>query len=187
MPFDVLIDKPVNLNDHLAMLGITPVPMETLTRHKAEQERLHRAHLLSTPWPLLGLYAVVSALIGCMMFPRFHSLVATALFTMAVGGLLTLVVVALVGTYITLMDITIYGKPTWVEFEAMAFHDPMMPPSIRAIIRDVRRNMPGYVVIGELRQKEVVLDPYVLIVQNGERACLGIWAGSEVIACAETI
>ena len=187
MPFDVLVDKPVSLNDHLALLGITPVPMETLNRHKAAQEHLYRAHPLSTPWPTLGLFTVFAAIAGCMTLPTMHSLLATIMFTVMVSGLLTMVTVAVIATFITGMGIRIYGKPAWVESFARTFNDPMIPPPIRQVVREVRRNMPGHLVLGELRRKEVVFDPYIVIVQNGERACLGIWVGDDVIACAEMI
>ena len=47
MPFDVKGFQPYTLTDHLASIGITPVPMAVLTAHKADQERKHPESLLN--------------------------------------------------------------------------------------------------------------------------------------------
>jgi hypothetical protein len=39
-------------------------------------------------------------------------------------------------------------------------------------------------ILGELLQQQVVLDPYLLIVYGNERICLGIWDGRRIIAAA---
>ena len=54
----------------------------------------------------------------------------------------------------------------------------------RAILR---REAPGWIlVLGELLQQEAVLDPYILLERDGERVCLGIWDGRQIIAAAAT-
>ena len=39
-------------------------------------------------------------------------------------------------------------------------------------------------ILGELLQEQVVLDPYLLLRYRGERVCLGIWDGRRVVAAA---
>ena len=62
-----------------------------------------------------------------------------------------------------------------------------MPLRIALLARDLRREAPGSIlVLGELVQQEVVLDPYLLLERDGERVCLGIWDGRRIIAAAAT-
>ena len=44
------------------------------------------------------------------------------------------------------------------------------------------RHRARVLVLGELLQQEVVLDPYLLLERGGERVCLGIWDGRRIIA-----
>ena len=45
------------------------------------------------------------------------------------------------------------------------------------------RELPGAtLILGELVQDTAVLDPYLLLTYRGERICLGIWDGDELIA-----
>jgi hypothetical protein len=60
-----------------------------------------------------------------------------------------------------------------------------VPMRIARLARDLHREAPGSaMILGELLQQQVVLDPYLLIVYGNERICLGIWDGRRIIAAA---
>jgi hypothetical protein len=78
------------------------------------------------------------------------------------------------------------GRAYWQQTNAVTYLDPTIPEPIREVVQKVRRTMPAnaLLIIGELIQNEAVIDPYVVVHLNGERACLGIWLDDKVIACA---
>jgi hypothetical protein len=58
-----------------------------------------------------------------------------------------------------------------------------VPRSIAAQARLLLRELPGaMLILGELVQDTAVLDPYLLLTYRGERICLGIWDGDDLIA-----
>jgi hypothetical protein len=58
-----------------------------------------------------------------------------------------------------------------------------VPTEIAATTRTLHRDLPGSeLILGELIQQEVVLDPYLILACNTEMACLGIWDDQGVIA-----
>jgi hypothetical protein len=60
-----------------------------------------------------------------------------------------------------------------------------VPLPIARLGRDLQREAAGSsLVLGELLQEEVVLDPYLLLRCGGERVCLGIWDERRIIAAA---
>ena len=61
-----------------------------------------------------------------------------------------------------------------------------VPEPIVRVARQLRPDAPGSaLVLGELVQDRVVLDPYLLLVRGHERVCLGVWEDSRIVACAE--
>ena len=61
-----------------------------------------------------------------------------------------------------------------------------IPASIRGFAHTVKREFPpARLIIGELRQDTVVLDPYLIAEYGDDRVVLGIWDGEQVIACAD--
>jgi hypothetical protein len=60
-----------------------------------------------------------------------------------------------------------------------------VPHDIAATARALYRDLPEpELILGELIQEAVVLDPYLILHCNDERACLGIWDDQGVIASA---
>jgi hypothetical protein len=58
-----------------------------------------------------------------------------------------------------------------------------VPRDVAATARLLHRDLPGCgLVLGELVQQDVVIDPYLIVMCNGEMACLGIWDDAGVIA-----
>jgi hypothetical protein len=71
----------------------------------------------------------------------------------------------------------------WVAPEVLAALG--VPSRIASMARALCREAPGAILIlGELKQQEVVLDPYLLLERDGECVCLGIWDGDRIIASA---
>jgi len=61
-----------------------------------------------------------------------------------------------------------------------------VPREIAATVRLLHRDLPeSELILGELVQQQVVLDPYLVVICNDEMACLGIWDDDGVIACAD--
>jgi hypothetical protein len=60
-----------------------------------------------------------------------------------------------------------------------------VPEPIAGTARVLHRALPGSVlVLGELLQEAVVLDPYLLFEHDGQSICIGIWDSRRIIAAA---
>jgi hypothetical protein len=60
-----------------------------------------------------------------------------------------------------------------------------VPLGIARLARALQSEADGSeLVLGELLQEQVVLDPYLLLRYRGERICLGVWDGRRVITAA---
>lgn len=60
-----------------------------------------------------------------------------------------------------------------------------VPGGVAATARLLHRDLPGSeLILGELVQQEVVVDPYLIVMYDDAMACLGIWDDAGVIACA---
>ncbi|HEX5326996.1 MAG TPA: hypothetical protein VFW75_10050 [Acetobacteraceae bacterium] len=180
----VLADRPTcsTLAEALDHLGITPVPLALLDAHRHEQVRIHPASFLYRHrWiaPLLTVSSFAVSVAGA-------ALVGTSV--AAVSVILAGMLPALAG--IVLASRKVRGEAYWVE-KRMLERDlatARVPAEIREIAHATKREFaPARLIVGELRQDTVVLDPY-LIAEYGEvRAVLGIWDGEQVIACAERL
>lgn len=195
MPFDVLGNSSFTLADHLNALGIRPVPMDQLTAYKAEQIRLHPKHLLLRVWPALTTFAVYTigsvykaeplSLIGAPSWVWAAVIAGSAL----VGAVLTAVTYMMISMGLNAAGVKLKTQAYWREHDAFL---PSVPRELRAIARTISRHVPEATFrIGELIQKEVVIDPYLLVRYKGETACIGIWDFDErdwprIVAIAET-
>lgn len=194
MPFDVLGNSSFTLADHLDVLGIRPVPMDQLTAYKAEQIRLHPKHLLLRNWPALTTFAVYTigsiykaeplTLIGAPWWAWAGVIAGCAL----VGAVLTAVTYIMISMVLSAAGVRLKTQAYWHEHDAFL---PALPTDIRTIARKISRNMPAATFrIGELIQKDIVIDPYLLVRFKGETACIGIWDFDErdwprIVAIAE--
>jgi lysylphosphatidylglycerol synthetase-like protein (DUF2156 family) len=60
-----------------------------------------------------------------------------------------------------------------------------VPLGIARLAHELQRQADGSeLILGELLQEQVELDPYLVLRYRGERACLGIWDGRRVLAAA---
>jgi len=175
MPFDALLapQRPRLLADILADRGIAPVPLETLAAHRqAQLERFapsfwhqHQA------WLPVGLIGSVA----CMALSGGTSSWLT-LFWLSV---MTLLIVF--GVF------RVSAGARWQErvVAAEVLIALGVPLGIAQLARQLQRQADGSeLILGELLQEQVELDPYLVLRYRGERACLGIWDGRRVLAAA---
>jgi hypothetical protein len=188
MPFDAAgFTVETTLDDFLKRLGITPVPMAQLLAHKKQQLRRNPPSLFATPKPFL-----FCGMLGCFTGLVLHWLTgnpmgAGVVVVATLLGMCTLAASFFVASAIVgITGMRLRGRAYWKEaYSAMCF-DRAIPEPIREVVQRVRRSLPenGLIVTGELIQNEAVIDPYVVVHLNGQRACLGIWLDDKVIACA---
>jgi len=175
MPFDALLApaRPRRLADILADRRITPVPLETLAEHRqAQLERFAPSFWYQhQTWLPVGLIGSVV----CMGLSGGGSS-WLSLFWLSV---MTLLIVF--GVF------RVSAGARWEErlVAAETLIGLGVPLGIARIARDLQSEADGSeLILGELLQEQVVLDPYLLLRYRGERVCLGIWDGRRVITAA---
>lgn len=187
MPFDALVapPQPKLLSEVLAELGVTPVTQEFLAAHKQAQLERFAPSFWYRHQPILP--AALLGSVGCMA--------ATGGFAQRVlpggspvPGWLTLawmcVIGLLIGAGVFRVRAGSYWAERWVPVEWL--RGLGVPEQIAALARDLCREVPGTaLILGELKQEHVVLDPYLLLECDGEQVCLGIWEGGTIVACAD--
>ena len=186
MPFDALVapERPKLLAEILADHGITPVSLETLAAHKhAQLERFAPSfwyrHQPVLPVALLGSVGCMAATGG--LAERMAGGASP------LSGWLTLgwmcVIGLLIGAGVFRVRAGAHWEERWVPAEWL--HGLGVPEPIAALAREISWKVPGTaLILGELKQEYVVLDPYLLVEWDGEQVCLGIWDGDEIVACA---
>jgi hypothetical protein len=186
MPFDALVapPQPQLLSDAVAECGVTPVSLAVLNAHK--QAQLQRfapsfwyRHQPVLPVALLGSVACMAVTGGVT-----QRIMAGG---SAVSGWLTLgwmcIIAMLIGAGVFRVRAGSHWEERWVPVEWL--HGLGVPEPIARTAWQLTREVPGTaVILGELKQEHVVLDPYLLIERDGEQVCLGIWDGDEIVACA---
>ena len=186
MPFDALVAPvqpkllPEVLDDH----GITPVSLETLAAHKqAQLDRFAPSfwyrHQALLPVALLGSVGCMAASGGLAQRMAVSGSPLSCWLTLAWMG----VILLLLGAGVFRVRAGSHWEERWVP--AGWLDDLEVPDPIAALARDMHRSVPGSVLIlGELVEEHVVLDPYLLLERDGERVCLGIWDNGRIVACA---
>ena len=185
MPFDALLApvRPRLLSEVLDDHAISPVAWQRLADHKQAQlakfaPSFWFQHQTWLPVGLLGS-------VGCMAMTG----------GLANGGLpgsvlpswLTLAWMCVIALLVMFGVFRAHGGSHWEErwVPGGALGGLGVPESIAAMARALHRDLPGStLILGELLQEEVVLDPYLLLEFDGECVCLGIWDGARIIASA---
>lgn len=185
MPFDALVapvrQKP--LREILADQGIEPVSLEALAAHKqAQVERFAPSfwyrHQALLPTALLGSVAGMAASGGLAQQIGQGSPWPSVL---TLGWMC--VIAMLIGAGVFRVRAGSHWEERWVPVGWL--DDLGVPEEIAEVARIAYRETPGSALImGELIQEEVVLDPYLLLERDGELVCLGIWDDGQVVACA---
>ena len=185
MPFDALVAprRPQSLASLLAARGVVPVSEHSLAQHKrAQLEKFQPSfwHQHQT-WLPVGLLGSV----GCMA--ASGGLANGIVPGSSLPSVLTLGWMAVIGLLILFGVFRAHGgafweeswlPPGWISLRGV-------PEPIATLARQLQRELPGAsLIIGELKQDEVVLDPYLLLEYDEEIVCLGIWDGDRIIDCA---
>ena len=185
MPFDALLlpPRPRLLSELLDDLGATPVPLQALEAHKQAQLQRYapsfwRQHQTWLPVGLIGSVACMATTGGLSNGMAPGSFLPSSL-TLGWLSIMTLLIVF--GVFRVSAGAT--WEERWVAPEALAPLD--VPPRIASMARALCREAPGAtLILGELKQQEVVLDPYLLLECDNECVCLGIWDGNRIVASA---
>jgi hypothetical protein len=185
MPFDMLSGsvRPRPLAELLADSEATPVPLEALAAHKQAQLMRHAPSFWHQhqSWLPVGLIGSV----GCMA--ASGGLANGALPGSLLPSWLSLFWLSVMTLLIVFGVFRVSAGAYWEErvVTADALLELGVPRRIALLARDLERHTDGSrLLLGELLQQEVVLDPYLLFECNGERICLGIWDGDRIIAAA---
>ena len=185
MPFDALLVpvRPRLLSEVLDDHSITPVAWQRLAEHKQVQlakftPSFWYQHQTWLPVGLLGS-------VGCMA--ASGGLANGALPGAMLPSWLTLAWMCVIALLIMFGVFRVHAGSYWEErwVPGGALGGLGVPESIAAMARALHRDLPGStLILGELMQEEVMLDPYLLLECDGERVCLGIWDGAQIIASA---
>ena len=186
MPFDALSapTRPRLLADVLLEQGLAPVSWQTLTEHKrAQQETLRPSfwHQHQT-WLPVGLIGSVGCMAASGGFANRIMPASMLPSWLALGWMCVIAMLVVFGVFRG------HAGSHWEErWVAGAWLRGLgVPEPIAAIALSLHREAPGSaLILGELVQEEVVLDPYLLLEHDGEQVCLGIWDGGRIVACAE--
>jgi hypothetical protein len=175
MPFDALLapQRPRLLAEILADCGITPVPMETLGAHRQAQLE----HFAPSFWHHHQTWLPVG-LIG--------SVVCMAL-SGGTSSWLSLFWLSVMTLLIVFGVFRVSAGARWEErvVEPGSLIELGVPLGVARLARELQGQADGSeLILGELLQEQVELDPYLVLRYRGERVCLGIWDGRRVLAAA---
>ncbi len=190
MPLDVIAGKSSlslldfaredwSLGGAVARLGLNPISAGLLAAHREDQVRRNPpSFLYRHRWvaPLLTISSFAISVAGA-------AFVGTPV--AAVSVILAGMVPALGG--IVLASRKVRGEAYWVERRVTetGLINARVPQTIRESAFLLKREFPpARLILGELRQDTVVLDPYLIAEYGDDRVILGIWDGDRVIASA---
>jgi hypothetical protein len=178
MPFD---GARFAFSDHelldaaLSESGLRAIDPGCLARHAAEQLRRHPAN-----WAYRHQHAIALAQIAVLLtgVGLFVGLLSAQHFPSAlIAGL------AMFGLGSSVLLLPVKGPAEWRERPLADL--ALVPSPIREAAERLRNRLPGTeLVIGELYQERVRLDPYLVAEFGQARAILGIWDGDIILACA---
>ena len=186
MPFDALIAPPPPktlaqaLDDH----GIVPVGWNTLGAHKqaqlaAFQPSFWQRHEAWLPIALVGSIGCMAASGG--LTHRIEAGISLLSWTPTLIWLGCFALLIVFGVFRVRAGASRQERVVQVEDLAALG----VPEGIAGAARALHRAVDGAeLILGELIQEEVVLDPYLMLVCNDQMVCLGIWDEARVIASA---
>jgi len=187
MPFDALVApaQTAPLSDALARHGIKTVPADTLAAHKqAQLERFGPSFWYRhRQWLAIGLLTPIG---GTVLGAGLVSATPSA---SPLPAMLCLGIILMSGfAGLILSDrLRLRAGSHWEErwLPADWLESSAVPEPIAVTARLLQNDLPGStLIVGELVQESVVVDPYLLLDYDGQQVCLGIWDESGVIALA---
>lgn len=178
MPFDATT---LSLHQTLELAGIRAVPDAVLEAHKAEQLRRHPGS-----WAGRHLNGVLFLLMGTSFFGALLMAVSGLLLHLSDAIILPTGLLSFTASSIALAPIRVRGSARWIEAVTWPASAPLAVQDVAR--RAWRAGSPhACLIVGELRQDSVLLDPYLLLVRGEECVCLAIWDGEEVLHIAEDV
>jgi hypothetical protein len=173
------------LAELLEQRDIKPVDWSTLAAHKAAQLRQfgptfwyrHQTALGVTLIASIGGMALTAGAANSMMLPSswIPMWISMGWMCLVAGLIVSGVFNARAGSY---------WDERWLPIDRLEAAG--VPEPIAAMARSLHREMPGStVVLGELIEESVVIDPYLLLVLGHERVCIGVWDDEGIIASAK--
>lgn len=185
MPFDALVApaRPRLLADVLQDQGLSPVSWQTLAEHKRAQLEKFRPSFWQQhqTWLPVGLLGSV----GCMA--ASGGFANRIMPSSVLPSWLTLAWMCVIALLVLFGVFRGHAGSHWEERWVAGgwLRGLGVPQPIAAIALSLHREAPGSaLILGELIQADVVLDPYLLLEHDGELVCLGIWDDGRIIACA---
>lgn len=187
MPFDALTDviPPTRFSNVLAHASLRPVSREALEAHKrAQLERFSPSFWYRhRRWLGIGLLASITTMAFVASWASQSVAPGSKLPVYIMTGWMA-VITLLIGGDVMRLRSGSHWEERWIP--AGWLESSEVPPSIAARARLLQADLPGStLILGELVQDTAVLDPYLLLEYRGERICLGIWDGDEVIESIE--
>jgi hypothetical protein len=186
VPFDALLapTEPRTLAQALDDRCIVPIDLASLAAHKQAQLARYQPSFWQRHEAWLPIALVGS--IGCMAASGglTHGIAAGASLLAWSPALIWMSSFALL---IVFGVFRVRAGAHWQERTVPVEHLNRLgvPRDIAATAKLLHRELPGSeLILGELVQQEVVLDPYLIVMCHDEMACLGIWDDTGVIACA---
>lgn len=187
MPLDALSGTITaeSLSDLLEQRDIEPVDWGALAAHKQAQQRKfgptfwyrHQASLGFTLVGSIGFMALTAGGANSMMPPSSQGPLWISMVWMCF-------VAALIVSGVFRARAGSHWEERWLPVDRLETSG--VPASIAALARSMHREIPGStLILGELIQESVVLDPYLLLVRGEERVCLGVWDDAGIIAAAK--
>ena len=186
MPFDALLapTEPRTLAQALDDRCIVPIAPASLAAHKQAQLARYQPsfwqrHEAWLPIALVGSVGCMAASGGLTRgFAADASLLASAPSLIWMSSFALLIVFG-----VFRVRVGAYWQERTVAVEDLGRVG--VPRDVATTARLLHRGLPGSdMILGELVQQEVVVDPYLVVMCNDEMACLGIWDDDGVIACA---
>jgi len=186
MPFDALVavTRQRALSDTLEDHGLTPVPWEALAEHKVAQQRRYGPSFWYRNQTVLSILLVVASPMAGAVAGASGGFSAHSGVLAITGSFVWMCMVALItGTGLIKLRAGSHWEERQVPIGFLA--DADVPAPIARVVRVLHNELPrARLVLGELKREETVLDPYILIEQDGECVCLGIWDNGRMVACA---
>jgi len=186
MPFDALSapPEPRTLGRTLDDRRIVPIGWDTLAAHKQAQLARYQPSFWQRHEAWLPIALVGS--VGCMAASGglTHQIAAA---TSLLSWCPTLIWMGAFALLIVFGVFRVHAGARWQERNVPVEDLGRLgvPGEIAATARTLHRDLPGSgLILGELIQQEVVLDPYLILACDTEMACLGIWDDTGMIACA---
>ncbi len=191
MPFDgTKISTPAETDLVRAAnnLGITPIPHAFFTEYKRKELAKHPGSWLYRYQHLVEktYLAMLTLSFVCAVFsPIFSNIIGKPTIAIVIGGMGSFLMLFWLGASGRITDFEIKTPAEWYIFDYDR-HPVFVPPAILKMARKLQAAVPySHIIIGELRQNTVLLDPYLIVQTLDDEIVIGIWDNTGILYIAE--